>query len=117
MVTFLAFWYGKKTILTRLDWISLSLSLLAIALWIGTDDPLYATIFATLSDLIGYIPTLAKVYRKPESEPRGYYLLMNLKHGLSLVSLEVYSVTTMLFSASVMVINFLLIGIQLFRKK
>ena len=59
-----------------------------------------------LADAIGYIPTFRKVWKIPESELSGYYLLMNVKHGLSLASLSVYSWTTMIFSGSVIVINF-----------
>ncbi len=116
-VTFLAFRYGQKNTLTRLDWFSLSLSIVAIVLWMYTRNPLYWSIFATLADLIWYIPTLSKVYKKPESEPSWYYLLMNVKHWLSLSALSVYSLTTMVFSAAVIVVNFLLIFIQIIRKK
>lgn len=71
-----------------------------------TDNPFYGSVFAMLADAIGYIPTFRKVWKIPESEPSGYYLLMNVKHGLSLASLSVYSWTTMIFSGSVIVINF-----------
>jgi hypothetical protein len=70
-----------------------------------------------LADAIGYIPTFRKVWRKPESEPSGYYLLMNIKHGLSLAALSLYSWTTMIFSGSVILINFALIAVQILRKK
>ena len=109
--------YWKKDALTWLDWSSLALSGLAIGLWVYTSDPLYASLFATVADMIWYIPTLRKVWKKPLSEPTGYYLTMNVKHGLSLSALSLYSWTTMVFSASIIVMNFILIGIQYFRKK
>lgn len=70
-----------------------------------------------IADAIGYIPTFRKVWKQPESEPKGYYLLMNVKHGLSLIALSVYSWTTMIFSGSVILINFALIMVQIIRKR
>ncbi len=116
-VAMLTFRYGKMGKFDRLDWWSLLLSFVAIGLWKMTANPFYGSLFAMLADAIGYIPTFRKVWKKPESEPSGYYLLMNLKHGLSLVALSVYSWTTMIFSGSVILINFALIAVQVFRKK
>ncbi len=116
-IAILAFRYGKIGRFDILDWWSLFLSILAIGLWLSTENPFYASLFAMLADLIGYIPTFRKVWKKPESEPTGYYLLMNVKHGLSLVSLSTYSWTTMMFSGSVIIVNTSLILIRLFRKK
>lgn len=116
IVAFLAFKYGKIQI-DRIDYGSLWFACVAIILWQITANPFYASLFAMLADAIGYIPTFRKVWKKSESEPSGYYLLMNVKHGLSLMSLSVYSWTTMIFSGSVIVINFWLILIQTLRKK
>ena len=116
-IAILAFRYGKIGKFDRLDWYSLALAFMAIGLWRVTADPFYGSLFAMLADAIGYIPTFRKVWKSPESEPRGYYLLMNVKHGLSLVSLSAYSWTTMIFSGSIIVINFVLIAVQILRKK
>ncbi len=116
-VTFLAFKYWRRNRLTSLDWTSLFLSFLAIGLWLYTKNPFYGSFFATLADVIGYIPTISKVWKNPDSEPRWYYLLMNVKHILSLVWLSVYSWTTMIFSLAVVSANFLLIFIQIWRKR
>ena len=116
-VAFLALKYGKKNKLVTLDWYSLGLSWVAIALWLYTDNPFYGSLFAMFADAIGYIPTFRKVWKNPDSEPRWYYLLMNIKHGLSLIALSVYTWTTMIFSGSVIIINFALIAVQIIRSK
>lgn len=115
-IAILALKYGKKGKFHILDWWSLFLSFLAIWLWLITKNPFYWSLFAMLADAIWYIPTFRKVWKKPESEPSGYYFLMNIKHGLSLLALSEYNGTTMIFSGSVIVINFLLIFIQKIRK-
>ncbi len=116
-VALLALKYGQKGKFDTLDWYSLALAMVAILLWKSTNNPFYGSLFAMLADAIGYIPTFRKVWKKPESEPTGYYLLMNLKHTLSLLSLSAYTWTTMIFSGSVIIINFALITVQMFRKK
>lgn len=115
--TILAFKYWQKGKFHTLDWWSLIFSFVAIGLWFYTKNPFYGSLFAMLADAIGYIPTFRKVWKKPESEPSWYYLLMNIKHGLSLLSLSAYTWTTMIFSGSIIIINFALILIQKFRKK
>lgn len=115
-IALLAGKYWQRGKFHILDWCSLLLSLFAIGLWWITKNPFYGSLFAMLADSIGYIPTFRKVWKKPESEPSWYYLLMNLKHGLSLLSLSVYTWTTMIFSGSVIIINFLLIFIQYLRR-
>ena len=42
---------------------------------------------------------------------------MNLKHGLSILALSAYNPTTIIFSAAIIVMNFILIGIQFIRKR
>lgn len=113
----LAFKYWQKGKFHTIDWWSLILSFLAIGLWFYTKNPFYGSLFAMLADAIGYIPTFRKVWKKPESEPSGYYLLMNIKHGFSLFALSRYTWTTMIFSVSVIVINFGLILVQVIRKQ
>jgi hypothetical protein len=115
-VAVLALKYWQKWKFHTLDWWSLSLSFVAIGLWFYTKNPFYGSLFAMLADLIGYIPTFRKVWKKPESEPTWYYLLMNAKHWLSLLALSAYNWTTMIFSASVIVINFALIAVQVCRR-
>lgn len=117
IIALLALKYWQKGKFHKLDWYSLFLSFLAIGLWFITKNPFYGSLFAMLADAIGYIPTFRKVWRNPESEPSRYYFLMNIKHGLSLLALPEYNATTMVFSGSVITINFLLIFVQYIRKK
>ena len=114
-VMVLAIRYGKRNTLTKLDWSSLVVAFAAIWLWFYTDNAFYGSLLATVADLIGYIPTISKVWKKPESEPKWYFLLMNIKHTFSLIALSSYSWTTMMYSASVVIINFGLIAIQIIK--
>ncbi len=114
-ITFLAYRYGSIGSFSRIDWLSLFLSTMAIFLWQITDNPLYATIFISLADGIWYIPTFRKVWNKPGSEPSKFYWLMNVKHWLSIISLSNYNLTTMMFSSMIISMNLLLLLIQWIR--
>lgn len=45
-----------------------SFSILALALWILTKDPIIAIFFAILADLLAALPTLVKAWAHPETE-------------------------------------------------
>ncbi len=115
-ITILAIRFGDTKIDT-VDWYSFFLAIMAIILWKMTANPFYASLFATLADLIWYIPTFRKVWHKPRSEPLWYYGIMNIKHWLSLAALSTYSWTTMLFSSSIIVTNIFLMAIMYIRRR
>lgn len=64
----LAFQYGKSEIV-RSDWYSLFLAIIAILLWLVTDNPFYAAFFAMIADSLGFIPTFRKTWKNPSHEP------------------------------------------------
>ncbi len=116
IVTILAFRYGEKTGDT-IDIMSVLLAILAICIWAFTKNPLYATVLATFADAICYIPTFRKVWKKPDSEPVAYYILSTVKHSLALISLSIYTLTTILFSSSVIFMNFIILFIIYYRTR
>jgi K+-sensing histidine kinase KdpD len=116
IVTILAFRYGEKTG-DNIDIASVILAVLAISVWSITDNPLYATVLATFADSICYVPTFRKLWKSPESEPIAYYILSTIKHGLAILSLSIYTLTTILFSSSVIFMNFIILVIVFYRSK
>ena len=116
VIMFLAFRYWKSSI-DRTDWYSLIIAMFAIWFWIVTKNPFYASLFAMLADLLGFIPTFRKTWRHPQDEPMNYYHLSNIRHILGLLSLSNYNWTTMIFSGSIVITNTLLIIIHTIRKQ
>ncbi len=84
---------------TRLDWIFLSAALSALPLWTLTSDPLWAVVLLTLSDTIGFGPTLTKALAHPEEESLLFYGLTGIRSLFIIIALEAYNVTTVLFPA------------------
>lgn len=74
--------------LQKIDYACLILSIIGIALWIATKNPLWAIIFSILADFFACVPTWIKTYTHPQSEsPWGYVgALINTTIGLLFVS-------------------------------
>ncbi|MBN8549007.1 MAG: hypothetical protein J0M12_06810 [Deltaproteobacteria bacterium] len=100
----LALFRGERDV-TRGDWCCLFFSLAAIPLWILTESPLWSMILITIIDTVGFIPTFRKSYYKPEQETAVTYTLSSVKFLLAIVALNNYSIVTVLYPASLVLIN------------
>jgi hypothetical protein len=87
---------GDATI-TTLDWGFLVVALASLPLWYMTNDPLWTVVILTTVDMIGFGPTFQKAYRRPFEDSRIFFMIMILRNACSVVALEAYSVTTVLF--------------------
>lgn len=103
--------------ITRTDWIYFVLALLSVPLWYATSDPLWAVVVLTTVDLLGFGPTLRKLYADPHSESLGFYALIMVRNGLSLAALQQYSLTTVLFPAAIGLGCGLLVVLALLRRR
>ncbi len=63
----LALKYGEKNI-TRSDQAALLVSLLAVASWVVTKDPLISVILASIINAVAFYPTFRKSWQKPWQE-------------------------------------------------
>lgn len=114
-VLLLSLRYGTTDI-TTFDKICLALSLLAIAPWLLAKNILLSVVLATVIDVIGFFPTMRKTWNAPRSESLGSMWFDALKHGLSLASLQAYSVTTWLYPAMVLATKLAIISEIVFRR-
>jgi hypothetical protein len=95
--------YGKQsdTAITPLDCVFLIVALAALPCWFLTSDPLWAVVILTGLDLAGFGPTFRAAYFRPYDERIGFYGLAAVRNLLSIMALEHYSLTTVLFPAAV----------------
>lgn len=107
---------GKKDI-TRSDTIFFILALVAIFLWLVVKQPVLSIILVSTVDILGFIPTIRKSWNKPYSETLFTYELGAFRHGLSLFSLQQYSIVTWLYPASWALANALFSVMLVFRRK
>lgn len=111
-VTWLAWALCRDITITRSDWLFLWAALASLPLWYLTADPLWAVLILTTIDVLGFGPTLRKLYHHPYEESVLFYLLFVVRSGLAILALGSRSLTTVLFPAA-MIVSCLLVCVLL----
>lgn len=96
--------HGERNI-TRADWMTLLVALLAIPLWVFTKTPVWSVVLVCLIDTVGYLPTVRKSWTKPQSESALSYSIGSLGAFLTLLAIENYTVSTWLYPAVLVISN------------
>ncbi len=98
-VALLAYIKRADSSIDKLDYLFFSLSILALLAWYFTNNPLWAVIILTLTELLAFTPTFRKSYSRPFSEPLHFYILIVIRNIFAMIALEHYSTTTLFFPA------------------
>ena len=115
-IALLAYQHKSDISITRTDWLFFISALLTIPMWYLTSDPLWAVIILTTIDSLGFGPTFRKCYVNPFAELLILYVIVVIRNVFSIVALEHYSTTTILFPAVMAVMYLLFIAMVLFRR-
>ena len=116
-IAILAFTRRKDILIDKLDWVFFITGLSAIPVWLLTSNPLWASVIVSIVDSCGMASTIRKIYHYPYSENLWLYGLLIVRNGLSMMVLEHYSLTTLLFPVSLTIVLGILIGVSLVRRK
>ncbi len=111
----IALFRGEKEI-TNLDKASLVVALFGIALWVITTSPVWSVIIVTGVDVVGFIPTFRKAYRKPKEEAVSVFALSSIAFFISLFALGSLNITTFLYPASLTVSNAIFVMMVMSRR-
>lgn len=115
MTSLLALKQGTKDI-TRSDAIMFFGALGAIPVWMLTNDPLWSVIIVSIINSMAFYPTVRKSWLRPHEEHITLYALNIPRQALSIAALTQYSMTTVLFPASVIVMCVLFLVTILYRR-
>jgi hypothetical protein len=99
----LAYWKRSDINITRADWLFFATALFSLPVWYFTSDPLWTVIILTAVDVLGFGPTIRKAYSYPYSESLLFFAIFAVRDSLVIAALENYSMTTVLFPASVII--------------
>ncbi len=116
-IAWLAYVKRADTTITRTDVWFLVAACSALPLWYVTSDPLGAVVVLTVVDVLGFGPTVRKVYWLPHSESLTFFGLMAARNGIVILALEHYSLVTVLFPATIALACVLLIGLAMHRRR
>lgn len=100
----LSLWHGTEYI-TMLDKVCLAGALLAIVAYPFLQNATLAVIVVSLTDLVGFTPTILKAYRDPRSETAATYLLSALSYTLAVGALASITFTTSAYLVSSIITN------------
>ena len=95
-IAFLALFVGEKDI-KRSDWFAFIGALLAIPVWMVTNDPFMAIIVVIVIDGLTYYPTVRKSWSDPWGEPPKSYFWAGLRYFLALFAVDDPSFETIVY--------------------
>jgi hypothetical protein len=100
-VAFLAYIKRSDSSITRIDRLFFIVAMNALPIWYLTSDPLWAVVILTTLDLLGFAPTFRRSYIRPFEEKLMFYVVMALRNLVVVSALDNYSLTTVLFPATI----------------
>jgi hypothetical protein len=107
---------NSKAYLTRTDWITFGSALFAIPAWLLTHNPFYAALWATAIDASACVPLFRKAWHKPHEEAAYIFFFSTIRSALSMLAMENYSLTTMIYPVFVFVADFTFMFFLLWRR-
>jgi hypothetical protein len=116
-IAFLAYVKKSDSTITKTDWVFLTLAMPSLPLWYVTSDPLWAVVILTTVDVIGFGPTFRKAYFHPFEEQLTLFAIMTVRNLISIMALEHYSLTTVLFPAAISVVCVKFILMVMYRRQ
>ncbi len=111
----LSFKYGTKNI-SKFDIGCLVASLGAIIIYFLISNPIWAIIVVASIDFVGFLPTFRKGYEEPFTETPSTFVMSATANIFSLLALQNYNVTTVLYIASLLITNSLFAVMILWRR-
>lgn len=113
----LAYYKGGTRDITRGDCFAAGGAVIGIIPWVLMHDPLYSVILITFIDMLAFYPSFRKGWVKPYDDMPLVYIASIAKHALGIVALTNFSVTTVLFSASLVITNAAYVAMLLLRRR
>jgi hypothetical protein len=116
VIAALAVKYGEKTI-TRSDWLAFIGCLAAIPLWMITHSPVWSVILITVIDATAFWPTFRKTWARPHEESMFAFAGCSIKFAVGIAALDQFSIVTVLYPASLVVMNAAFVAFTILRRK
>ena len=116
-IAFLAFLKRSDISISRSDWLFFIAALVSLPIWYYTSDPLWAVVALTVTDLLGFGPTMRKAYARPHEEHMPFFVLFAVRNAFAILALQHYSVATVLFPFAIICACLVLLFIISYRRR
>lgn len=101
--------------LSRLDVVCYTLLLVAVLVWVTTQNAFVALHVAILADVVAFVPTVVKTWRWPESETPFFFAAGVIAPLLSIAAQPQITYAVALFPAYLSLVNGVELGLILFK--
>lgn len=108
-------YYGEKKI-TKLDWYCVVGALVSLSFWYRNHVGVAEVVFASLTFVIGFVPTFRKAYFKPRQETAATFALNGTKFLIAIAALNEFNSQTVLYPAVVSATNLAFVAMLLARR-
>lgn len=98
---------------SRFDYACLLVSLFSLALWIYTNNPLYALVLNVLVDALGTLAIANKLYKHPGTEDTKAWSLSLAVAALNVFSIASFDLSNALYPIYLIFANMLIVGLSL----
>lgn len=105
IMAYTAFGLGLRVGATQITWMDtlfFVLALIALFLWLVARQPILSVILISITDLLGFVPTIRKAWQKPYSETALTFRLLAVRQIFALLAIERYTFVTMLYPVVVL---------------
>ncbi len=107
---------SSRVYITKSDWVFFICALAAIPVWYFTGNPLWSVVMITVIDAAAFVPTFRKAYFHPETENAWTYTFSSIKFVFGLAALSMFSWTTVLYPASLILANGVFVCMLLWKR-
>ncbi|MBI1214418.1 MAG: hypothetical protein GC185_01205 [Alphaproteobacteria bacterium] len=108
--------HGEKNI-TRSDWVIFLSALCALPLWVVTKDPLWSVVLLSVTDMMGFFPTIRKSWHEPHGEVLTTFAVGALGFIFAILALDDMSFVNYCYPATVLTLNVVFTVILLTRRR
>ncbi len=96
--------HGTHNIKT-FDVICLIGALVSVIIYIFLQNAVFSIIIISITDFIGFLPTIRKSYEEPETETVSTYFLSSISSFFALLAISFFSFTTSIYLLSLIITN------------
>lgn len=101
---------------TRLDWMVFAMAIGSLIVWQTTANPFLGLVMSIVTDFIGFVPTLVKTWKYPETEEWKFYMSDVVASIFSILSIGAFSLGNLAFPIYIFLINITSVVMILGRK-
>lgn len=88
-----------------IDGVFITLAFISLGFWLVAKQPVVSAILTTVTDLLGFMPTIRKTWNKPWSETLSFYWANTFRFGLAMFALNRYTIMTAFYPIAWLLAN------------